>query len=193
MHICVYCASSNHIDQRYFASADELGEAMARRGWPLVYGGGSIGLMGAVAERVQASGGTVIGIIPQALLDREVGFLEADELIVTTTMRERKRLMDERSDVFVTLPGGFGTLEELLEIMTLRQLAYHDKPIIIVNIDGYFDPLLAMFERIFTERFTDIRHRRLFTVVETVQQVLDLLDRYTPPAPPDEATATEYA
>ena len=193
MNVCVYCSSSDRIDQRYFAAASALGEGMARRGWGLVYGGGSVGLMGAVARSVQAAGGTVIGIIPQALLDREVGYLEADELIVTTTMRERKRLMDERADVFLTLPGGFGTLEELLEIMTLRQLTYHDKPVVIVNLYGYFTPLLGMFERIFAERFTDERHRRLFSVVETVETALELVGNYTPPAPPDEATASEYA
>lgn len=193
MNVCVYCSSSDRIDQRYFAAARALGEGIAQRGWGLVYGGGSVGLMGAVAISVQAAGGTVIGIIPQALLDREVGYLEANELIVTTTMRERKRLMDERADLFVTLPGGFGTLEELLEIMTLRQLTYHDKPIVIVNLHGYFTPLLGMFERIFTERFTDERHRRLFTVVETVDAALELIDRYTPPAPPNKSTASEFA
>ncbi|MBC8163734.1 MAG: TIGR00730 family Rossman fold protein [Roseiflexaceae bacterium] len=193
MQLCVYCSSSNHLHQRYVVAAQALGAGMARRGWGLVYGGGSVGLMGAVALSVQAHGGRVVGIIPQALLDREIGFLEADELIVTTTMRERKRLMDERADAIVTLPGGFGTLEELLEMMTLRQLAYHDKPIIIVNLDGFFDPLLAMFERIFAERFTDQRYRRLFTVVPTPDAALALLDGFTPPAPPADATASEFA
>ena len=193
MHLCVYCSSSDAISDQYFTAARALGAGLAKRGWSLVYGGGSVGLMGAVAISVQANGGKVVGVIPQALLDREVGFLEADELIVTTTMRERKRLMDERADAFITLPGGFGTLEELLEMLTLRQLSYHDKPIIIVNVAGYFDPLLAMFERIFTEGFTDQRHRRLFSVVATPTDALTLLDGFTPPAPPDQATAAEYA
>lgn len=193
MHICVYCSSSDRIDHTYFSAARALGEQIAQRGWSLVYGGGSVGLMGAVAISVQAAGGKVVGVIRQALLDREVGYLEADELIVTTTMRERKRLMDERSDVFMTLPGGFGTLEELLEIMTLRQLAYHDRPIIIVNLHGYFTPLLAMFEQIFAERFTDERHRRLFTVVESIDEALTVIGNYTPPALPNEATASEFA
>lgn len=193
MQLCVYCSSSNDISEHYVVAARALGEGMARRGWGLVYGGGSVGLMGAVAVSVQAHGGRVVGIIPQALLDREVGFLEADELIVTTTMRERKRLMDERADAIVTLPGGFGTLEELLEMLTLRQLTYHDKPIVIVNLRGFFDPLLAMFERIFVERFTDERHRRLFAVVATVEEALVLLDNFTPPMPPRDATASEFA
>jgi cytokinin riboside 5'-monophosphate phosphoribohydrolase len=179
MHICVYCASSNHIPEIYFATARAMGEEMARRGWPLVYGGSSIGLMGALAEAVHAAGGTVIGIIPQALLDREIAYLQADDLIVTTTLRERKRLMEEHADAFVALPGGFGTLEELLEIMTLRQLAYHDKPIIIVNVDGYFDPLLDQFERIFAQGFTHGRYRDLYAVVESSAAALDLLSKST--------------
>ena len=175
MHICVYCAASNHVSDTYFAAARALGTGLARRGWPLVYGGGSVGLMGAVAEAVQAAGGTVIGIIPQALLDREVAYLQASELIVTGTLRERKRLMDERADAFVALPGGFGTLEELLEIMTLRQLAYHDKPITIINIGGYFDALLDQFARIFAEGFAHGRYQDLYTVVGSVEEALELL------------------
>ncbi len=177
MHICVYCSSSNNVSESYFATARALGEGMARRGWPLVYGGASVGLMGALAEAVHGAGGTVIGIIPQALLDREIAYLQADDLIVTTTLRERKRLMDEHGDAFVALPGGFGTLEELLEIMTLRQLAYHNKPIIIVNVDGYFNSLLDQFERIFAEGFTHGRYRDLYAVVESSAAALDLLSR----------------
>ena len=175
MRLCVYCASSNHVDERYFALARALGAEIGRRGWTLVYGGGGVGLMGELARAVQAAGGLVVGVIPQALLDREVGYMAADELIVTTTMRERKRLMDDRAEAFVALPGGFGTLEELLEIMTLRQLGYHDKPIAIVNADGYFDPLLAQFERIFAEGFTHDRYRDLYTVAPTVAAALGLL------------------
>jgi cytokinin riboside 5'-monophosphate phosphoribohydrolase len=177
MHLCVYCSSSDHIPAGYFDLARDLGGEIGRRGWSLVYGGGSVGLMGALAKAVQQGGGTVVGIIPQALLDREVGYLQADELIVTTTMRERKRLMDERADAFVALPGGFGTLEELLEIMTLRQLGYHDKPIVIVNMGGFFDPLLAQFDGIFAERFTHDRYRDLYMVADTVADALALLER----------------
>jgi uncharacterized protein (TIGR00730 family) len=115
-------------------------------------------------------------VIPQGLLDREVGYLRADELIVTTTLRERKQIMDDRAHAFVALGGGFGTLEELIEIMTLRQLGYHDKPIIIVNTDGYYDPLLQQFERLFELRFADPRNRRLYTVVPNTVGALALLD-----------------
>jgi cytokinin riboside 5'-monophosphate phosphoribohydrolase len=175
MRLCVYCASSNTISERYFAAARAIGEGIGRRGWTLIFGGGSVGLMGMVAEAVRSTGGSVIGIIPQALLDREIGYLRADELIVTTTMRQRKQLMDDQAEAFVALPGGFGTLEELLEIMTLRQLAYHDKPIVIVNIDGYFDALLAQFERIFAEGFAHTRYQDLYRVVISSEDALDLL------------------
>ena len=176
MNICVYCASSDRVPAAYFAAARALGAGMAQRSWALVYGGGSVGLMGALAEAVRASGGRVVGVIPQALLDREVGFRAADELIITATMRERKQIMDDRADAFVALPGGFGTLEELLEIMTLRQLGYHNKPILIVNLGGYFDPLLAQFERIYAERFTHDRVRGLYAVVDTVEAALEMLE-----------------
>jgi cytokinin riboside 5'-monophosphate phosphoribohydrolase len=177
MRICVYCAASQHLAEHFFAAARELGEGIARRGWSLTYGGGGVGLMGAVAESVRAGGGSVLGIIPQALLDREQANLQADELIVTTTLRERKQLMDDHADAFVTLPGGFGTLEETLEILTLRQLAYHDKPIVIVNIDGYFDPLLGMFEQIFGQGFAQAPYRKLYAVTPSGAAALDLLSR----------------
>jgi uncharacterized protein (TIGR00730 family) len=175
MQICVYCAASNHLAERYFVAARALGTGIAQRGWSVVYGGGGVGLMGAVAEATRSQGGRVVGIIPQALLDREQAYLQADELIVTTTMRERKQLMEDHADAIITLPGGFGTLEEVLEIVTLRQLAYHDKPIVLVNIDGYFDPLLQMFERVFEEGFAHSRFRNLYHVVDSSEAALDLL------------------
>jgi len=176
MQVCVYCAASNHLAEGYFAAARELGAGIARRGWSLIYGGGSVGLMGAVAAAVRGGGGKVTGIIPEALLDRERADLQADELIVTTTLRERKQMMDNHADAFVALPGGFGTLEEVLEIMTLRQLAYHDKPIVIVNVGGYFDPLLSMFERIFTSGFAHSRYRNMYRVVSSSEEALTTLE-----------------
>jgi uncharacterized protein (TIGR00730 family) len=176
MNLCVYCASSDRIPPIFFDDAQALGRGIAERSWSLVYGGGSVGLMGAVAEAVHSHGGHVIGIIPQGLLDREVGYLRADELIVTTTLRERKQAMDDRADAFIALAGGFGTFEELIEIMTLRQLGYHDKPILIVNTAGYYDPLLAQFEKVFELGFTDPRHRRLYTVVPDIAHAFAVLE-----------------
>jgi hypothetical protein len=185
VHICVYCSSSNQIDGVYFEAARRLGREMAARGWPLVYGGSSLGLMGALAEAIHAGGGTVIGVIPQVMIDYEIGYMQSDELIVTTTMRERKQTMEERADAFIVLPGGFGTLEEMLEIITLRQLQFHNKPILVVNGNGFFDPLLEQFARIhelgfghkpFVEDNLD-PFSNPYCVVADVEEALALLDR----------------
>jgi uncharacterized protein (TIGR00730 family) len=151
--ICVYCGSNDGRLPEYAASAERLGRDMAEAGVRLVYGGGSVGLMGIVARSVLAHGGQVTGIIPQFLKDREVMLKEVSELIVTADMHERKRIMFERSDAFVALPGGIGTLEEVVEMMTWAQLDQHEKPILIVNIHGFWDPLIALFGRMTGEGF----------------------------------------
>jgi uncharacterized protein (TIGR00730 family) len=145
--ICVYCGSNPGADPEFAASAKALGTAMAKAGIRLVYGGGSVGLMGIVARSVLDAGGEATGIIPQFLKDRELMLTAVDELIVTADMHERKRIMFERSDAFVALPGGIGTLEEVVEMMTWAQLDQHVKPILIANIGGFWDPLVALFAR----------------------------------------------
>ena len=184
MHVCVYCSSSTRIDQGYNTAAERFGVGLAQNGWSLVYGGGSYGLMGAIAKASHAHGGKIVGVIPQSLLDREVGYEQADELIITTNLRERKQMMEDRADVFVTLPGGFGTLEELLEIITLKQLRQHTKPILIVNIDGFFDALLQQFEFILKQGFADKKILgfddsnglgELYQVVSNVDEAITLL------------------
>lgn len=151
--ICVYCGSNTGSDPIFRESAESLGREMAHAGIRLVYGGGSIGLMGILARAVLAHGGTVTGIIPQFLKDREVMLNEASELVVTADMHERKRVMFERSDAFVALPGGIGTLEEVVEMMTWAQLDQHEKPILIANINGFWDPLISQFERMTGDGF----------------------------------------
>ncbi len=151
--ICVYCGSNEGTAPAYAAAAERLGRAMAASGIRLVYGGGSIGLMGILARTVLANGGRVTGIIPQFLKDREVMLKEAPELIVTADMHERKRIMFERSDAFVALPGGIGTLEEVVEMATWAQLEQHKRPILIVNIDGFWDSLVALFQRMTEDGF----------------------------------------
>ena len=131
--VCVFCSSSDSIDPRYLELAREFGGEFGPRGWTLVSGGGSVSMMGALARSVRASGGHTIGVIPQALMDLEVADLEADELVVTHDMRQRKGVMDERSDAFVALPGGIGTLEELMEAWTSRSLSMHDKPVVVLD------------------------------------------------------------
>ena len=144
--ICVYCGSNTGSDPAFAAAARTLGRAMAEADVRLVYGGGSVGLMGILARSVMQSGGKVTGIIPQFLKDREVMLKEVSDLVVTADMHERKRIMFERSDAFLALPGGIGTLEEVVEIMTWAQLDRHAKPVAIANISGFWEPLIALFK-----------------------------------------------
>lgn len=141
LSVCVFCASGEGAPERDRKLARELGGAIAERGWRLVYGGGDVGLMGEVARAALDAGGHVTGVIPRKLVGRELALREVHELIVTESMRERQRFMDERSDAFVALPGGLGTLAELLEIITLRQLGYHDRPVVLLDPDGFWQPL----------------------------------------------------
>jgi len=175
--ICVYCSSSNAIADTYPPVAEHLGRDIARRGHTLVYGGGAVGLMGVLAHAAHEAGGEVVGVIPSKLQDREGIAYDADELIVTETMRERKGLMYDRADAFVMLPGGYGTLEEFMEVLTLKQLGYHECPIVILNVDGFFDPLLSFFEELREGRFareavTDLAH-----VVASPEAALDRFDQ----------------
>ncbi|MCL6591067.1 MAG: TIGR00730 family Rossman fold protein [Firmicutes bacterium] len=178
--ICVYSSSSCAIDRKYFKLAAELGQAIARRGDCLLFGGGMVGLMGAVAESVQQHGGSVIGVIPKALNLKGIVFEHCDELIITEGLRERKATMDARSDAFIALPGGYGTLEECLEIITLKQLRYHNKPIVILNQDHFYQPLLDQFELFIEERFAKNQCRNLYAVVTSVPEAMEYLDRYQP-------------
>ncbi len=175
-NICVYCSSSNDIDPRYFQVARQLGQALGQRGHTLVYGGGSVGLMGEVARACHAHGGRVIGVIPESLKTAEIAYHNADELIVTETMSERKRLMFTRGDAFIVLPGGFGTLEELAEVLVLKILKYQDRPIIILNCFGFYDPLVALFEHFIEQNFAKPKHRRLYAVVKTVDMAIAFLE-----------------
>jgi uncharacterized protein (TIGR00730 family) len=151
--ICVYLGANKGAAPVYADAARGLGSAMAEAGVRLVYGGGAVGLMGVLAHAVMEGGGQVTGIIPQFLKDREVMLTEVDDLIVTADMHERKSAMFERADAFVALPGGIGTLEEVVEVMTWAQLDRHVKPVLIVNINGFYDPLIALFDRMMKEGF----------------------------------------
>ena len=149
--VAVYCGSRFGDSPAFADAARTLGHLIGQRGATLVYGGGRVGLMGTVADAVMAAGGQVIGVIPQALMDREVGHAGLTELHVVQTMHERKQLMAERADAFISLPGGIGTLEELYEVWSWQQLGYHDKPVALLNVEGYYDALLA-FHRTMRER-----------------------------------------
>ena len=180
-NICVYCSSSTRIDNSYTDVAETLGRKLAERGHALVYGGGDIGLMGVLARTVQSEDGTVVGVIPEKLKEKEnIAYDVADELIVTDTMSERKRIMYLRADAFIVLPGGFGTIEEFMEVLTLKQLSYHVRPIALVNTNGFFDPLLGFFQQLYDDAFTRIRCEELVHVTRDPQAALTHVERHAP-------------
>lgn len=162
--VCVYCASGP-VDSSFIELARELGTEIGRRGWQLVSGGGNVSMMGAVAESARAAGAFTIGVIPKALVHREVADVDADELIVTDTMRERKKIMEDRADAFITLPGGIGTLEELFETWTAGYLGMHDKPVVLLDPAGHFDGLLQWIDGLSQTGF--VQQRALDTLVRT--------------------------
>lgn len=184
MHICVYCSSSSAVDSVYTEAARALGARLAARGDTLVYGGATVGLMGVVARSVHAGGGRVIGVIPQQLVEKELAYREADELVITRDLRARKAEMDGRAEAFIALPGGFGTLEELLEVLTLRQLHFHERPIILLNTAGFYEPLIALFEHLYRERFAKPA-RELYHLAAKVDEVFAYLESYQPVPAPD--------
>ncbi len=175
-HLCVYCGSGPGRNPVYMAAAKALGTHMANQGIGLVYGGGSLGLMGEVARAVIAGGGHVVGIIPEFLVSKERMLTEVNELIVTASMHERKMTMFERSDGFVALPGGLGTLEELVEISTWAQLDRHAKPIIICDIDNYWAPLLTLISHMRQERFIREGLELKFDVVKKAEDVVTVFE-----------------
>lgn len=173
--ICVYCASGP-VDQGYLDLAEETGAAIARAGHSLVSGGGNVGMMGALVRGARSAGGYTIGIIPEHLMAAEVADIDSDELIVTDTMRERKRLMDELADGFITLPGGIGTLEELFETWTGGFLGVHDKPIALLNHDGFYDPMLTWLDDLAARGFVAARALARLQVAPTLGAALAIAD-----------------
>ena len=175
--ICVFCGAAAGNDSRYAAAADELGRSLASRSIELVTGGGKVGLMGVVADATLAAGGRVIGVIPRFLEEREVAHRGLTELHVVESLHERKALMHELSDGFIVLPGGFGTLDELMESITWAQLGLHAKPIGIVNVAGYFDELLAFLEGAARAGFIPVAHREILTVRSNASDLVETLGR----------------
>jgi uncharacterized protein (TIGR00730 family) len=173
--ICVYCGSRSGRMPTHATAARETGTLIGRLGWQLVYGGGRAGLMGEVADATLAAGGRVVGVIPQSLMQRELGHSGLSELHVVETMHERKRLMAERSDAFLALPGGIGTLEELFEVWTWRQLGYHDKPVGLLNTEGYYDKLLAFVGDMAENGFVQPEQRALLQVAAQPRSLLQRL------------------
>ncbi len=183
--ICVFSSSSDAVAKDYFDAADEMGKQIVQNGYTLVYGGGAIGLMGAMARSVHRFGGKVIGVIPEKLNKPGIVYENADQLIVTRTMRERKALMEEHADAFAGMPGGFGTLEEILEIITLKQIQTHQKPIVLLDTCNFYQPLILLFEQIYRERFAKSIHRQLYHIAPTVPSAMEYLRSYIPPLLPE--------
>lgn len=178
--ICVYSSSSIAIDQVYFELATALGKEIALRKDHMLFGAGMIGLMGAVATAVHQNQGKVIGVIPKALNLQGIVYEQCDELIITEGLRERKAVMDLRSDAFIALPGGYGTLEEVLEIITLKQLHYHNKPIVILNGNHFYDNLLEQFAVIIQQQFAKPETQQLYLVTDSISIALKYIDTYQP-------------
>ncbi len=171
--ICVYCASGP-VDDRYLQLAADVGRAIGQGGHTLVSGGGNVSMMGAVARSTREHGGTTVGIIPRALVDREVADVEADELVVTDTMRQRKQLMDERADAFITLPGGIGTLEELFETWTGGYLGMHDKPVVLLDPFDFYRPLITWLESLRATGFVSTTAMDTLRVTDSVTRAIEL-------------------
>jgi uncharacterized protein (TIGR00730 family) len=179
--VCVFCGSARGADPAFADAARLLGTELARRGLALVYGGGRVGLMGEVATAALAAGGAVVGVIPRALSAKEIAFAEATELVVVESMHARKALMADRADAFVALPGGFGTCDELFEVLTWAQLRIHGKPVGLLNVAGFFTPLLAWLDGVVAAGLLKPKHRDLLIVSESVPDLLDRLAAYAPP------------
>lgn len=175
--ICVYCASSNQVDERWREAARETARCLARRRIDVVFGGGSVGLMGALADEALAAGAKVIGVIPQKLMDLELGHRGVSELIVVQTMHERKHRMAELSDGFIALPGGWGTLEEIFEVTTWTQLGYHEKPVGLLNVGGYYDKLVGFLDHAAELGFIRPQHRPILQAAAEPDELLDRLER----------------
>ena len=173
--LCVYCGSRPGLEPAYVQAARAVGTWIGRHGGQLVYGGGRAGLMGEVAQATLAAGGRVVGVIPKALVEKEWALHDCSELHIVDTMHERKRLMAEHADAFVALPGGIGTLEEFFEVWTWRQLDYHDKPVGLLNLDGFYDGLLAFLDTVVTQQFLSDWQMDLITASASVDELLPRL------------------
>ncbi len=192
-NVCIFASSSELLEPKYFVLAEELGRAVARSGAGMVFGGGQRGLMGAMARGVRKENGRITGVIPERLNKPGIAYTECTDFFETQTMHERKQRMEELADAFIALPGGFGTLEEVLEVITLRQLGYHDKPIVLINLDGFFDPILEQFERFYAENFADVAFRAMYAVANDAIEAVAIIRAYVPADLPDKLLVTEVS
>jgi uncharacterized protein (TIGR00730 family) len=182
--ICVFCGSSGGADPAYLEAARRAGRALAERGLRLVYGGGSVGMMGAIADAALEAGGDVVGVIPEQIFALEIGHRGLDDLRVVGSMHERKALMAELADAFIALPGGIGTFEELFEVFTWAQLGLHRKPLGLLDVAGYYEPLAAMLDHAVQQRFLRPETRAMLSLDDSLDAMLERFARWDPPATP---------
>ncbi len=180
MNICVFCSSSNAIPELYFDEAKELGRLIGENLHAIVYGGAAVGLMHTVAEAARQAGANSVGIIPESIHNRRLSSPRDHEQIITPNMRERKYLMRKRSDAFIALPGGFGTLEEILEVIALKQLQYHNKAIVFINTDGFYNALFQQFERAYKDSFSKEDYKNTYYIAESSLEAINYIQNYQP-------------
>lgn len=178
MNICVYGSASNTIDKAYILAGEQLGKLMAKRGHKLVYGAGALGMMGAVSRGIHSENGYVLGVVPHFFTNEEVLYLNCDKLIRTETMRQRKQIMEDNADAFIVTPGGIGTFEEFFEILTLKQLNRHNKPIVIFNINGFYDSMISMLDEAIKGNFINTECKKMYPAFKEPEEVLDYIENY---------------
>lgn len=177
-NICVYCSSSDYLDKKFYKTAYETGKQIALSGYNLVYGGSTCGCMGKVAQGVLDNGGSVTGIIPKAIMDKGVSNPRASEIIVSKDMNDRKQLMEEKADIFLALPGSFGTLDEIIQVIVTKQLSYHRKAIVFLDVDNYYKPLFEMFENFYKYGFAKDFNRELYFISDNISEVFEYCNNY---------------
>lgn len=178
-NICVYCSSSNYLDEKFYQIGYELGKQIAENRYNLVYGGSTCGIMGKVADGVLANGGKVTGIIPKTIMEKGISNPSASEIIVSENMNDRKQMMEEKADIFIALPGSFGTMDEIFQVIVTKQLSYHRKGIIFLDVDDYYKPLFEMMENFYKYGFAKDFNRELYFIAHSVEEVMNYCQNYT--------------
>lgn len=178
--LCVYCSSSNNLPEKFYVISKELGEKIALYNYDMVYGGTTVGMMGVIANNALKNGSQVIGVIPEKIEAFGLKHPKLAKVVVTKDMRERKATMEKYADAFICMPGGFGTFEEVFEILVAKQLAYHNKPIIFVNFDGYYDNMIKMFDTVYENNFAKENMKDLYYIANNVDEIFEYLKTYTP-------------
>ena len=176
--LCIYCSSSNDLPEKFYKISKELGEMLAQKGYNMVYGGSTRGMMGTIADNALKNGAEVIGVMPEKFQDWGLQQPNLTKLIITKDMRERKATMEKHADAFIAMPGGFGTFEEIFEILVAKQLNYHNKPVIYMNFDGYYDNMFKMFDTVYQNNFAKQETKTLYFIANTLEEMFDYIQNY---------------